>query len=74
MSDMTAVKTAPHTDGEYEAQVAQLFAEMRQINEHMEQTQANIDRNLAEIRALRLTSQQMAAETSAILSRLQNGV
>ena len=63
MKSVTLTQPAPRTDAEYEAAVEELLAEMRQINERMQDNQAAIER-------LRAESDVIRTETRAILASL----
>lgn len=54
----------PQTEAESQAIIAQLFAEMRRLNERMREDQAEIDR-------LKSETQFLKAETRATLDRLK---
>lgn len=58
MSDIPFQST-PKTDAEYQEVIAQMFAEMEQINAQMRQTQAEIDRLRAESDACRAQSDRL---------------
>jgi len=70
MDNIILTRPAPQTAAEYEAALAEMFAEMDRLDQQREKDRAEIERLRTETEAIQARTQRLKAESRAMPTRL----